>query len=452
MPQGGVNKKIIILGALIVVFIIALVLFLIFGRKSSQPNPTASSSNQLVIWDSFDDEENLADYIAKFEDLNPDISVIYEKKNPANFETESINAIAAGKGPDIWVVPSTWMAKHNGKLAALKDWKLDSKKKKTNAEVFKDDYLSVVANDCIKDDQVLGMPIFVDSLSLFYNPNLLNQKFQNYIKDHPNADPANVNKILATPPKTWADLESMIKLYGANTIGLGSSDIEHASDILTALMLQYGAQMTSEDNKNAIFHTAKNSINDVAYPGTKALDYYVSFSKKDSPNFTWDRSEKSAYQAFVKEKVAMMIGYKQEMNKIKTDLGYEPGLASLPQIKDTTKPLDLAYYQVFTVPKSSQNQDKAWNFILSLVNPEILPKYLNKVGVNSALKIQTDGSTDWADIQNKIATSWFNPDPVVVDKIFKTAIDQVLDGQKPQTAIDGAAAEVSTLLQKLASQ
>ncbi len=449
MPQGGVDKKIIILGGLIALFVIVLVLFLVFGRKHTTPTTSTSSSNQLVIWDSFDEEENLAPYITKFKERNPDMSVSYVKKNSANYELESVDAIAAGKGPDVWVIPSNWMAKHHSKLAALTDWKLDSKKKKTNSQVFREDYLAVAAQDSIFSDQVLGMPLFIDSLSLYYNPNLLNKKFQDYIKDHPNADPANLSKILTTPPKTWDDLASMIKYYGDGAIALGSSNVEHSSDILAALAIQSGAEMTSSDNKNALFHTANNLIGDVAYPGTKALDFYTTFSKKGDPHYTWDKAEKNTYESFTKERVAMMIDYKQNMSKVKRDLQYEPGLSSLPQIKDTTKPLDLAYYQIFTVPKVSQNQEKAWEFILSLSNSEILPTYLNKVGVNSALKNQTEGSTDWADIQNKIATSWYNPDPVKVDKIFKTAIDQVLDGQKPQTAIDGAAAEVSALLQKL---
>jgi len=449
MPQGGVDKKIIILGGLIVLFVVVLVLFLVFGRKHTTPTTATSSSNQLVIWDSFDDEENLAPFIAKFKEHNPDISVSYVKKNPANYELESIDAIASGKGPDIWVVPSNWMAKHQSKLAALTDWKLDSKKKKTNAQVFRDDYLAVASGDCIFSDQVLGMPLFIDSLSLYYNPNLLNKKFQDYINDHPNADSAILSKVLTTPPKTWDDLASMIKYYGDGAIALGSSNVDHSSDILTTLMMQYGAEMTSSDNKNALFHTANNLTGDIAYPGTKALDFYTTFSKKGDAHYTWDKTEKNSYESFTKEKVAMMIDYKQNMNKVKRDLQYEPGLSSLPQIKDATKPVDLAYYQIFTVPKVSKNQEKAWEFILSLSNVEILSTYLNKVGVNSALKSQTDGSTDWADIQNKSATSWYNPDPAKVDKIFKTAIDQVLDGQKPQTAIDGAAAEVSALLQKL---
>lgn len=452
MPQGGVDKKIYILGGLIVLFVVALILFLVFGRKHTTPTTSSSGSSQLVIWDSFDEEENLAPYIVKFKDRNPDISVSYVKKNPANFELESIDAIAAGNGPDVWVIPSNWMAKHNSKLAALTDWKLDSKKKKTNSQVFREDYLAVAAQDSIFSDQVLGMPLFIDSLSLYYNSSLLNKKFQDYIKDNPNADPANLSKILTTPPKTWDDLASMIKYYGDGAIALGSSNVEHSSDILVALMIQSGAQMASSDNKNALFHTAKNLTGDVAYPGTKALDFYTTFAKKGDPHYTWDKAEKSAYESFTKEKAAMMIDYKQNMSKVKRDLQYEPGISALPQIKDTTKPLDLAYYQIFTVPKASQNQEKAWDFILSLSNSEVLPTYLNKVGVNSALKNQTEGSTDWADIQNKIATSWYNPDPYKVDKILKTAIDQVLDGQRPQTAIDGAAAEVTSLLGKLTEE
>ncbi len=443
MPQGGVDKKIIILGVLIFVFVVALIIYLVIGRSKKQEE-TSVRQNELVIWDSFDSEENLTPYFAKFEEANPDIEIKYVKKNPQNYELESIEAIASENPPDIWVVPSNWMGKHNDKLAALSEGKMDSKNNKTNAEVFQETFISVASQDSVLNDQVLGMPLFVDTLSLYYNGTLLNQKYQDYIKSHENVDPASVSKTLTTPPKTWDDLNNLIKLYGSGAIALGNSSVENSADILSTLMIQYGTQMVSDDKKTALFHTAKNQLNDVAYPGTKALEFYTGFAKKGKENFTYDG--KSAYNDFTSEKVAMMIDYRQNLGKIKADMTNEPSVAVLPQPKNIARPIDLAYYQIFTVTKQSQNQEMAWNFILSLQNSDLSQKYLTKLGVNSPYKSQVEGSNDPFDIQTKNATSWYNPDPAKVVKIFNSAIDQVLGGQKAQTAIDGAAAEVTTLL------
>jgi len=454
MPPGGVDKKIIILGGLIVVFIIALVLFLIFGRKSSKPESTASSSNQLVIWDSFDGEEDLSDIITEYKRLNPDTDVTFVKKNPATYETESVNAIAEGKGPDIWIIPSDWMAKHHEKLAALADNRLDPKHKEANSKFYKDTYLDVAYKDNVISDKVYGIPLFVDSLSLYLNTGLLDSKYQDYVKAHRNVNTRELKNVFNQAPKTWDDLTTLIKFYGYGAIALGSADnVDLSGDILAALMLQYGAQMNSNDQKSALFHTASNQFSDLAYPGTKALSFYTSFAQKDNPNYTWDRKEKSAYEAFKNGQVAILIDYAEQAKKIEQDSNRSTQIAPLPQIKDSQNKIDLAYYQVLTVPKGSANSEKAWGFLTFLYNnPSLYKQYGTRTELASPLKEETKNSTDALDIQNNFSSSWYNPDPAKADKIFKSAINQVLDGQKPQTAIDGAAAEISALLQKLSEE
>jgi hypothetical protein len=47
------------------------------------------------------------------------------------------------------------------------------------------------------------------------------------------------------------------------------------------------------------------------------------------------------------------------------------------------------------------------------------------------------------------AKDWYNPNTVKVEQIFRTAIQQVNDGKDAQTALDGAAGQITTLLGKL---
>lgn len=444
------NKKLIILGAAIVVFIIVLILFLVLGRTDKTPKPTSSSeANKLVIWDSFDQEEDFAPILNNFKNQNQNFDVEFVKKDPATFETDSINAIAAGNGPDVWIIPSSWLPKHNQKLSTATANLLDSKKKKDNCTVYKDTYIDGIYQDNCLQNEVYGFPLFADSLALYTNTDLMNQKFQAYIKAHPNADPEKVRKVFFNAPKTWDELVTLVKTYGADAIGLGGANVDSASDILVALMLQYGTQMTSADHLSATFHTASNLIDpNSAYPGAKALSFYAGFAQKDNPNYTWDPKSVGSYTRFAKGELAMMIDYTQDTKKLKTA---NPQLAfnvsALPQITDTSSPKDLLNYQVMTVPKSSTKQALAWQFIRFVgADATSANQYLSKMGLASA---QKSTNTDYLTVQNKTSLSWYNPDPTETDKIFRAAIDEILAGSQPQTVMESAAAEITKLLVKL---
>ncbi len=441
------DKRIYIIGGLLLIFIILLVLFFTTrGPKTPIEKPV------ITIWDSFDSEENFADIFQTYQAENKDIEIKFVKKDPASFEEESVNAFAAGGGPDIWVIPNNWLPKHHDKLATLAEKTLDPKAKKNNDEIYKNTFLPVAYQDNVLDGQVFGLPLFIDSLALFYNSELFSAKFNDYVKAHRGLDTSTVRGIFNDPPKTWDDLSEFIKYYGQGAIALGGAKtIDRSSDILTALMLQYGAKMTADDKTAALFQTSTNVFSDVAYPGTKALRFYTSFATKDEPNYTWDNSQ-TDYQAFVSGKVAMMINYSRKAADIKKDSGRAAEVTSLPQIKDSQNPIDLASYQTFTVPKTSKNQTHAWDLIRYLSGPQIQTKYLAKTGLASSLKEKVQGSTNYIDLQNQYSASWYNPEPKKADEIFKKAIEQVLAGENPQTVLEGAAAEVTTLLGGLKKQ
>ena len=443
---GDLDKKIYLIGGLLAILLIALVIFL-FSRNT-QKTPT-NINNKIVIWDSFESEENLTEAFNQYKAQNKGIEIEYVKKDPAKYETDSINAFAAGGGPDIWIIPNNWMPKHHDKLAILTENKLDPKAKKTNSQVYQEAYLQAAGQDNIIDNNVYGFPMFMDSLSLYDNNSLRSQKVRQYISAHPNEDSLKINQTLGIPPITWEVLSEQIKSFGENTIALGdSTTVERSSDILVALMLQYGTKMTSDDKTQALFQAPINLFTETAYPGNKALSFYTSFAKKDDSNYTWPALE-SAYKSFTNGNLMMMIDYSQKQAELKKDTKISFLVTSLPQFKDSQNPINLAYYQTMTVPKTSQNQDKAWNLIRYLSAGQGQNKYLSKTGFSSALKENTINSQAVLDIQNRSAQSWYNPDPGKVEVLFKNVIDQTRQGINPQTVLEGAAASVTKLLSEL---
>lgn len=438
------DRKFIIAGGLLFILLVVLVLFIV-----TRPEKKPAATPTITIWDSFDSEDNFREIFDQYLAENKDLEIKFIKKDPAKFEEESINAFAAGQGPDIWVVPNNWLPKHHDKLSTLAEKELDSKHKKSNDETFKNTFLDVAYQDCVIEAQVYGLPLFIDSLSLFYNTELFNVKISEYAKAHTGQDISTVRQLFNNPPKTWEDLSEFIKYYGAGAIALGGArNVEHASGILTAMMLQYGAKMTTDDKTAALFHASNNAFSDLAYPGTKALSFYTSFGSRDDPNFTW-ADNTSDYQAFTSGQLAMYLGWSRQAQDIKKDSGRPAEVTALPQFKESKNPQDLANYQVLTVPKTSQNAEKAWDLILYITNPQIQMKYLVKSGLPNSRKDKIQGSNNFIDIQNQYSATWYNPEPKKAEEIFREAIRAVLAGENPQTVLEGAAAQVTNLLKDL---
>ena len=439
------DKKIIIAGGLLLVLLVVLVIYLATGARRQKPTEAPT----ITIWDSFDSEDSFREIFDQFLAENKDLEIKFVKKDPAKFETESINAFAAGKGPDLWVIPNNWLPKHHDKLTVLGEKKLDPKGKKANDEAFEDLFLDVAYQDNVIDAQVYGIPLFIDSLSLFYNSTLFNERLSDYAKEHAGEDISDVRQLFNNPPKTWEELSEFIKYYGEGAIGLGGAgNVSQASEILTALMLQYGAKMTTDDRTSALFHTSTNIFSDVAYPGNKALSFYTSFASRDDPHFTW-ADNTNDYQAFVKGNLAMYIGWSRQAQEIKKDTGRPAEVTSLPQFKDSNNPQDVASYQVMTVPKTSKNAERAWGLITYIASPQIQIKYLVKTGLPNTLKEKIKDSSNFIDIQNQYSASWYDPEPKKTGEIFRQAISAALAGQNPQTVLEGAAAQITNLLKAL---
>ena len=95
---------------LIIIVVIAVVVINPF--KPSAPAPVT-----LEFWSVFDNSDIYQPLILKYQQLYPNVTINYRKKNITSYENDLVGALAAGKGPDIFSVNNTWLPKHKDKLA-----------------------------------------------------------------------------------------------------------------------------------------------------------------------------------------------------------------------------------------------------------------------------------------------------------------------------------------------
>lgn len=433
------DKKLLwILGGGLALIVILIIVVIALGTQNKK------NKTQELNWVTYgEDQENLAEVISAFESQN-NIKVNWIKKDIKNYELDSLNLLSTGK-IDIWGIPDSWIPKHRDKLAPLvTKLSVDT----DNISYYQSIYPQIVSSENIINNQIYGFPLSADALVLLTNQNLRSTNTD--LTDEENV-------LIGRIPETWEDLAKVAPLLTqkkGNTItqsgaALGTENLSAAPDILTALMLQYGTQMTNEEKTQATFHTATNTLGGQSYPGPTALDFYTSFAQPDNPHYSFSQSFGDATQAFSQEKVAYLIDYsakEKEIKRLNKDLDFS--INPLPQPKAAEKPINFISYETFTVPNTSKNQKLAWALLSSVINSGNAKKYYETSKKHPILTEFID-KDDPVGKSISTAQNWYNPEPTKVSQIFRSTIFQVLSGKSAQTALDGAAIEVTNLLELL---
>lgn len=428
-------------------------------------NQKSQDQQQITItmWHLFDSEEAFQPIIKAYQQKNPNVKINFVQKDYSEYEDDVLDALAEGVGPDILLIRNDWLDRYYKKLAPMPNGLISTgdKQKRSDLDVFKASMVPVVSEDAIMDNKIYALPLYVDTLALYYNAGIFKELYNQYSK----ANDLKKAAFFAQPPGTWEDVIEITKILtqkdGDNIkragIALGTSqNISQPTDILYALMLQNHTKMVADDKKSAAFNLSiKKETGEPVYPGTQALDFYTSFSNSAKETYTWNASMPKDADAFAQGKLVMMLDYsflQKTLLQIAPNLNY--GIAPFPQIKDATTSVDYASYWMETVTKNSKNPEVAWDFIKSISNS--LDTYLSASHRPSPAKsdlvpevnqrVANKGKT--FAFQAMTAQDWFKGRyPLKVDKIFSDLIDSAVVYKQPlQNAIDTAANKVTNLL------
>src|SRR3989338_238158 len=414
---------------------------------------------ELTWWGVFDDPENFTEIINEYRALHPNISVNYRKLRIEEFEKELLDALAEDRGPDIISLHNTWLTKYLPKLESLPAktklaYEVTKKslgiKEETLIEVreapsltpaqLKDNFIDVVYNDVVRDNKIYGLPLSVDTLVLFYNRDLFN------------------NAGIPLPPQSWISLQENVKrLTFADSSGnlaqagiaLGTAEnVERSFDILSLLMMQNGAQMTTADR--VTFNLLPPGFPDRTYnPGPEAVRFYTDFANSGKEVYAWNENFPNSLEAFAQGRVAMIFGYNYHLPylEIKRQGKLNYGVTKIPQIEGRNE-VNYASYWVQTVSQKSKHINEAWDFIQFLTKKNQAKKYLDKTLKPTALRslIEEQISNDKLKIfveQLLTAKSWYTcANPQATETAFKEMIELARKGADLQQTVTNAVLKV----------
>jgi len=446
-----------------------LILFLIFvffvstglRCKLTEPSVEDIPRQTLNIWGVWETQKQLNKIIKDFQLKHPNVTVRYRQFRYQEYEQQILKARANRQEPDIVFLHNTWMGEY---LDALEPMPASVKvptayvegtiKKEQVIRIadqstpslksVNDTYLSVVYKDVVRPDEngnprVYGLPLYVDTLVLFYNKDILD------------------NSGILETPNTWSEFQDYVKLMTrqdteGNLIQSGAAlgtagNMERYFDILSLLMMQSGSEMVS-GNKVMFDEIQKGRV---SY-GSEALRFYTSFALPDRDVYSWNDKMTNSINEFALGKVGFAFGYSYHLDRIRTlnpKLNF--AVARVPQIT-TEREVNYANYWLPTVMKTSGNKDLAWSFITYATSPKVVDSFLDASNRPPAIRAYLKRYEEDFDLepfisQSLTARSWYRGKGAnTAEGAFKKMIDKVIAEPTPsvlQEAVLFGASEVN---------
>ena len=360
------NKaQLIIFGSIgaIVVLALAVILGVLPGLKE---RPVRNFS--LEIWGTEDSREIWDAIINRFrEEVAKGAEIKYVKKDPRTYEEELLNALASGKGPDIFSLADSELQTHRDKLKPLIEGELEYERKNLKT-IFADGLTQAIADDA---GALFGTPLAFDTLALFYNRDYLNA--------------ANI----PSPPQTWDELLEQSRLLtkfssaGGITrsgVALGTAlNVAHAPDILLALILQSGETILTADSSGR----GRSALQ--SEKTASALSFYTSFADTAKRTYAWNAFFEDSLAAFAKGDAVMAFGYAKDAKRVRElnpQLNFDT--APLPQVSRESPQVNLGRFSIFAVSRTTKEPENAWRFLLWLQGKDVEKTYIDLVGLPPA--------------------------------------------------------------------
>ena len=321
---------------LVVIGLVAFLLFRIFGKSAESKTQSVSPTKTVTLtyFGLWEPSSVMKPVIDAFEAQNPNIKVDYQLQSPQDYQDRVKTALAAQAPPDIVRLHTTWLPLFAADLLPAPPNTLSATELSTN-------FYPLVSKLLVSGNQVYGAPMTAESLGLFVNTAILQQK-------------------QLQPPKSWEDLLTTAKAVREVEpitgkirragVALGNTtNVEFWPDIVSMMLLQAGVSLT-----------------DIKGPEVGiTLKYYTDFVIKHQ---VWDDTLPPSTVAFANEKVAMIIAPSWVARDIKT---INPALSwqvvPVPQLPDID-PINWASIWFEGVAKNSLHPQEAWKFVSFLAS------------------------------------------------------------------------------------
>lgn len=442
------NFQTILLAIFASVFVIAVLIFADVIKIGGQ-DTSSSLQGKVVIWGTFD-KSAIQDSINSITGKNDELNISYMKKSPDTYQQELIEAFANGKGPDLFIIDPGMMKRNANFIYKIP---YDNYPQKT----FKDNYIEG-AQIYMDQEGIVGFPLYVDPLVLYYNKDIL------------------TNAGIINPPTNWSQLfelnNTLTKRDNSgkidqSMIALGQfTNINNAKDILATLLIQNNDNLVkkeitkSQSTTSSTYKTVYTSIlgdnpsNYNVSPAEAVLKFFLEFSNVSKSAYSWNKALDNSLDVFVSGRLAFYLGRASELFKIESmnpNLSFD--VARIPQAEGSQVNKTFGEIYAIVINKKSSNttsafsvastlstEDNAKNISTSLSLPPVLKSLLSKKPTDNAYLYTFFDSA-------VISRSWIDPDKNQTNEIFRNMVENTLsNSMSASQSISKASNELGILL------
>lgn len=421
--------QVILIGVFALFLIVGVIVFSAYKGSSQNAVP-------VVVWGTI--PKNSFDDILKETTLyqSKEYTVQYVEKTEENFDADFIEALASGGGPDLFMLPSDKILKHQNKIFAIPY-------NVYTVRQFRDSFIEG-AEIYLSPEGVLALPVFANPMVMYWNRSIF------------------TDAKLTEPPKYWDEFYNLAttitKKDGALNISRSAvafgeyANISHAKEIVLNLAMQAGTPVTTwNGSKVAVVFTG--SFNKPTVPAEAAVNFYTEFGNPSKTSYSWNRSLPNSTNYFLSGDLALYFGFASEISTLQLknpNLNFD--VAMVPVSREGGTNVSIARFNAFAVTKSSKNPNGAFGVaaILSgtagakaisstLKLPSVRRDLLSQRSINAYEVIFNDSAIR--------AKGWLDPNPTQTNSIFKNMIESITSGRaRTGEAIFRAQNELSALL------
>ncbi|MES2953679.1 MAG: extracellular solute-binding protein [Patescibacteria group bacterium] len=442
----GSNFQLVVLAFFGVILVAGVLLFAGFGGGGGLGG--AGRGATLTLWGTVPDSV-MAPLLNTFSQEYQDSigQVLYEEKRADSFESDLVNALASGKGPDMVIIPQGLLVRQADKLLPL-SYEQFTQRKYLDAYTDGSDIF-------LTNNGILALPLSVDPVVLYWNKQLFS------------------GAGLTSPPRFWDELltlpEKLVVKDVRGTISQaaislgGYRNVTRAKETLSSLFLQVGDSITEP-----VFSEAGLGVNPVlgdsaargAGPAESALRFYVQFADPAKAVYSWNSALPQSRDLFARGSLAMYVGVASDLAAIQSanpHLSFD--VAPLPQVRPVSggQPNARVYgnYGALAVLRAGKNPALSMQAAFLLSTTNYAEAYARALGLAPArrdlLSQNTSGNALRAVVFKAAlnAHGWLDPSPLGTDAIFRSMVESLVSGGiTERQALSEARADMSALGQQ----
>ena len=402
---------------------------------------TSKDKNQflgnVVIWGTLS-QGAMTTIVDDFNSINEDtVTLTYTEKSKGVFESELVEALADGIGPDMILLPQDFIMRHRNKIYPIPYEVLPERTFKDNFIEEGELYLGLTGS--------YAVPFAVDPLVMYWNRDIFS------------------SALVSAPPSYWDEffgLAKMITKIDNNSnikkslVSFGEFDnVANAKDILSMLIMQAGSPIITIDENRTYRPTLSEDESNGVSPADEAFRFYTEFSNPTKTSYSWNRSLPYSRDMFTTGDLALYFGYASEyasLQKKNPHLNFD--VTTVPQTRTADRKLTFGKMQGLAILKSSKvlSADLAAATLLSskdiistastaLNLPPVRRDLLAQKPKESYLSVFYDGAL--------LSRGWLDPSPSETNAIFSEIVQDITSGRrKLSSAVDNGNAQLLKLL------